>query len=415
MAAATSPSPPGGTRPRKIYVDGVPRDIIAERVEYLDENGKLVTESLRDFTKKALKKRFASLDDFLKRWNCAERKQAIIEELEAEGLPLDADRRGSRQGPRSLRPHLPRRLRPASRSPAASGPTMSGSATFSPNTARRPAPCSTRCWKNIRTRACSNLDDPNVLQIPPFERMGTPCNSSRLRRHGGLRDRPSTNCRPHSIRKSPKLMSVRTTVKSIQDIMRQDAGVDGDAQRISQLCWMFFLKIIDDQDQELELTASRLPLAHPRATSSGATGRPTPRASPARRCSPSSTTSCFPALKEPAVTGQPGDRRRVVRDVFEDAYNYMKSGQLHAAGGQQDQRHRLQQSRRAPALRRHLRADPQRPADRRATRASTTRRAPSPPSWWTASTRSPAKSCSTPPAAPAASSPAPSATCASAT
>mgnify|MGYP002685850037 CR=1 FL=1 len=49
-------------------------------------------------------------------------------------------------------------------------------------------------------------------------------------------------------------MSVRTLVKSIQHIMRQDSGVDGDAQRISQLCWMFFLKIIDDQDQELELT-----------------------------------------------------------------------------------------------------------------------------------------------------------------
>ena len=48
-------------------------------------------------------------------------------------------------------------------------------------------------------------------------------------------------------------MSARNTVKSIQDIMRQDSGVDGDAQRLSQLCWMFFLKIIDDQDQELEL------------------------------------------------------------------------------------------------------------------------------------------------------------------
>jgi type I restriction enzyme M protein len=42
-------------------------------------------------------------------------------------------------------------------------------------------------------------------------------------------------------------------VKAIQDIMRQDAGVDGDAQRISQLCWMFFLKILDDQDQQMEL------------------------------------------------------------------------------------------------------------------------------------------------------------------
>ncbi|MEX1148301.1 MAG: type I restriction-modification system subunit M N-terminal domain-containing protein, partial [Sphingomonadales bacterium] len=48
-------------------------------------------------------------------------------------------------------------------------------------------------------------------------------------------------------------MSVRTVVKSIQDIMRKDVGVDGDAQRVSQLCWMFFLKILDDQDQELEL------------------------------------------------------------------------------------------------------------------------------------------------------------------
>ena len=48
-------------------------------------------------------------------------------------------------------------------------------------------------------------------------------------------------------------MAVRTLVKSIQNVMRQDTGVDGDAQRISQLCWMFFLKIIDDQDQELEL------------------------------------------------------------------------------------------------------------------------------------------------------------------
>ena len=60
-------------------------------------------------------------------------------------------------------------------------------------------------------------------------------------------------------------MSVRNTVKSIQDIMRQDTGVDGDAQRISQLCWMFFLKIIDDQDQELELLNARLPLADSRA------------------------------------------------------------------------------------------------------------------------------------------------------
>ena len=62
---------------------------MAERVEYLDENGKLVTEFLRDFTRNALKRRFTSLDAFLKRWNGEERKQAVFEELEAKGLPFD--------------------------------------------------------------------------------------------------------------------------------------------------------------------------------------------------------------------------------------------------------------------------------------------------------------------------------------
>ena len=50
-------------------------------------------------------------------------------------------------------------------------------------------------------------------------------------------------------------MSISTTIKSIQDIMRQDAGVDGDAQRISQLVWMLFLKIFDDNEEEYEWDA----------------------------------------------------------------------------------------------------------------------------------------------------------------
>src|SRR6202163_1933155 len=122
-------------------------------------------------------------------------------------------------------------------------------------------------------------------------------------------------------------MSVRNTVKSIQDIMRQDSGVDGDAQRISQLCWMFFLKIIDDQDQELEATRAgyRAPIPERfqwrawAADPEGITGEALLNFA---------NGELFPALKGLALTGRPGDRRRVVRDVFEDAYNYMKSGQL---------------------------------------------------------------------------------------
>ena len=63
--------------------------MLTERVEYLDENGKLVTESLRDYSRKTIRQHYASLDQFLHRWKTAERKEAIIEELAEEGLLLD--------------------------------------------------------------------------------------------------------------------------------------------------------------------------------------------------------------------------------------------------------------------------------------------------------------------------------------
>src|SRR5690606_33885548 len=59
-------------------------------------------------------------------------------------------------------------------------------------------------------------------------------------------------------------MSISSTFKSIQDIMRKDVGVDGDAQRIGQLVWMLFLKILDDREQEWELLGDsyRSPIPH---------------------------------------------------------------------------------------------------------------------------------------------------------
>ena len=122
-------------------------------------------------------------------------------------------------------------------------------------------------------------------------------------------------------------MSVRTTVKSIHDIMRQDSGVDGDAQRISQLCWMFFLKIIDDQDQQLELMQDgyRSPVPEKLQWRAWATD---PEGITGDELLTFVNTQLFPQLKELSIAGKQGKRRRVVRDVFEDAYNYMKSGQL---------------------------------------------------------------------------------------
>ena len=109
--------------------------------------------------------------------------------------------------------------------------------------------------------------------------------------------------------------------------MRQDVGVDGDAQRISQLCWMFFLKIIDDQDQQLEMMQDGYRSPIPKdlqwrawaADPEGITGE---------ALMAFVNNELFPQLKELSTAAKQGDRRRVVRDVFEDAYNYMKSGQL---------------------------------------------------------------------------------------
>lgn len=120
-------------------------------------------------------------------------------------------------------------------------------------------------------------------------------------------------------------MSVRTLVKSIQDIMRKDTGVDGDAQRISQLCWMFFLKIIDDQDQELELTKDDYTSPIPEALQWRAWAAD-PEGITGDTLLDFVNNTLFPELKTLPVNA--GPRSKVVRDVFEDAYNYMKSGQL---------------------------------------------------------------------------------------
>jgi type I restriction enzyme R subunit len=80
---------PGGPRPTKYYVNNVEVRVATERVQYLDANGKLITESLKDYTRKTLRKSYASLDEFLNVWNDAEKKQAILEELAAKGVFLE--------------------------------------------------------------------------------------------------------------------------------------------------------------------------------------------------------------------------------------------------------------------------------------------------------------------------------------
>ena len=122
-------------------------------------------------------------------------------------------------------------------------------------------------------------------------------------------------------------MSIATLIKSIQDIMRKDVGVDGDAQRISQIVWLIFLKIFDDKEQEWQLTIpkyvsplpSRFRWSNWAKDAEGMTGD---------ELIDFVNSDLFPALKRLATTAGVSDYGKVVGTVFEDAYNYMKSGTL---------------------------------------------------------------------------------------
>ena len=167
------PSPYPLDSPRKVYVDGIDATVIAERVEHLDEHGRLVTESLRDFTRKALKKRFSSLDDFLRRWKAAERKQAIVEELEAEGLVLDAiaEELGKELDPFDLICHVAFDAKPLTRRERAENVKKRN--VFNKYGEQAHAVLDALLVK-YADEGVFNLDDVSVLRIPPLTELGTP-------------------------------------------------------------------------------------------------------------------------------------------------------------------------------------------------------------------------------------------------
>lgn len=84
--------PDSEDKPKKYYIKDVEVKVISERVQYIDKDGKLITENLIDYTRKNILGQYARLDMFLKKWNEAKKKQAIIEELMQEGVLLDAIR-----------------------------------------------------------------------------------------------------------------------------------------------------------------------------------------------------------------------------------------------------------------------------------------------------------------------------------
>ncbi len=174
--------PPGDDTPRKYHIQGKPVSVVAERVEYLDENGKLVTESLRDYSKRTLTRQFASLDVFLKRWNEDIRKQAIIDELAAEGLLLDplADEVGKDLDPFDLICHVAFDQPPLTRRERADNVRKRDVFTKYGDQARAVLEA---LLQKYQDEGVTSLDDPRILKVSPFDTMGTPVEL--LKRFGG--------------------------------------------------------------------------------------------------------------------------------------------------------------------------------------------------------------------------------------
>ncbi|ELV7516899.1 N-6 DNA methylase [Photobacterium damselae] len=122
-------------------------------------------------------------------------------------------------------------------------------------------------------------------------------------------------------------MSISSVIKSIQDIMRKDAGVDGDAQRLGQMSWLLFLKVFDAQEEELELEQDdyQAPINEKylwrnwAADEEGITGE---------KLLEFVNDDLFHYLKNMPVNGEKNPRGLVVKSAFSDAFNYMKNGTL---------------------------------------------------------------------------------------
>ena len=167
--------PPGVAEPRaKYFIRGKSVNVLTERIEYLDENGKLVTESLRDYSRKTIRAQYVSLDAFLRRWNGSSRKEAVIEELAEEGLLLGPlmEEVGKDLDPFDLICHIAFDQPPLTRRERADQVRKRDIFTkFGPQ-AR--AVMEALLSKYQDEGVVAGLDNVKLLEIPPFNQMGTP-------------------------------------------------------------------------------------------------------------------------------------------------------------------------------------------------------------------------------------------------
>jgi type I restriction enzyme R subunit len=164
----------GDPQPIKRYVVGnVEVSIISERIQYFDADGKLITESLKDYTRKTLTKEFDSLEDFLRRWSSADRKQAIIEELRKEGIFFEelAQEIGRDCDPFDLICHIVWDVPPLSRQERVREVKKRNYFTKYGEQAKRVLEA---LLDKYADEGIEPMEEPQILTIAPFNQIGTP-------------------------------------------------------------------------------------------------------------------------------------------------------------------------------------------------------------------------------------------------
>jgi len=172
---------------RRYVVADVKVKVAAERVQYFDENGKLITESLKDYTRKALSQEYASLDDFLGRWRSSDKKQALIDELLEQGVFFEAleDEIGRQSGkafdPFDLVCHVAWDMPPLTRKERADQVKKRNYFTRYGEQARRVLEA---LLDKYADEGVVQIEETQILTIAPFTQFGTPLEIIRL--FGGL-------------------------------------------------------------------------------------------------------------------------------------------------------------------------------------------------------------------------------------
>ena len=173
------------TNVRRYVVANVEVKVAAERVQYFDEDGKLVTESLKDYTRKALSKEFDSLNDFLKRWSSAEKKQAVIEELANEGIFFEAlaEEIGRNCDPFDLICHVVWDRPPLTRQERAAAVKKRNYFSKYGDQAQRVLEA---LLDKYADEGVGQIEETQILTISPFSQLGTPMEI--IQSFGGLNE-----------------------------------------------------------------------------------------------------------------------------------------------------------------------------------------------------------------------------------